>query len=321
MKEATLNWGALDARPTVSVVVPTHNRPALLERALLSVLQSEFPDFEIVVSNNGRPEDTRSLQGRVRDPRVRWVEQSPSLDLLENFLAGVSLARGKWVAVLHDDDWVHPNYLATLIPPLEATPDAVLAFTNPLHVDPAGNVDTEEEDYFTRRRGLDKLAQGFHRPFTELVLRETIRLPGCIFRREAVSPADVPRQAGPAHDIWLVYLLARTGGAAYFCGDRLFYYTVHRKREFEDDPLPYLRGAVYCEQRMLADPRMAPYRTALTQRLAGRHRWLGASLLRRGARRAARAHLAAALRLRPTAKDLAGWGASWVIPKSVLARL
>ncbi len=287
----------------------------------MSVLNGQFADFEIVVSNNGLPEHTRNLRERTRDPRIRWVEQSQDLDLLGNFLASASLARGRYVSVLHDDDWLHPDYLARLIPPLEAHPEAVLAFTDPWHVGVNGEIDSDTTDYFTRVRGLDELAPGFHRPFHELVLRESIPFPGCIFRRDALSPADFPREVGPAYDIWATHLLARTDGAAYFSSDRLVYYTVHEDREFAEDPVPYFESAVYCEQRMLDDAVMAPKQTDISRRLAARQRWLGVCLLRRGARKAARTHLADALRLRPTLKGLVGWGASWLLPRSLLTRL
>ena len=42
-------------QPLVSVVLTTHNRPVWLAEALTSVLDGEFADFEVVVSNNGNP--------------------------------------------------------------------------------------------------------------------------------------------------------------------------------------------------------------------------------------------------------------------------
>src|SRR5919199_6684910 len=110
--------GSGETPPLVSVILLTHNRPVWLRTALRSVLEGEFEGYEVIVSNNGQPEHTRGLAEHVGDPRVRWVEQPPSGGL-EHFLAALSLARGRYVAPLHDDDWWHPRFLATLIPPLE----------------------------------------------------------------------------------------------------------------------------------------------------------------------------------------------------------
>jgi glycosyltransferase involved in cell wall biosynthesis len=66
--------------------------------ALTSVLDGDFPDLEVIVSNNGNPEDTRRLKANIDDPRVRWIEQDPALGGLDNFLAGLVAASGKYVA-------------------------------------------------------------------------------------------------------------------------------------------------------------------------------------------------------------------------------
>jgi glycosyltransferase involved in cell wall biosynthesis len=308
------------APPSVSVVLPTHNRPVWLRTALASVLEGEFEDFEVIVSNNGRAEHTRELAAQVDDPRIRWIEQPPS-GMLEHFLAALSLARGRYVAALHDDDWWHPRLLATLVPPLEADPEVVVTFADPVLVHADGELDVAATEYFSRTSGRATLAPGFHHPFNHLAVRETVPLVSCVFRREAVAPSDVPLDVGTAHDIWIAYLLARTGGAAYYCPDRLVFLRGHESSDFAGHPIANLLAAVDCQRRMLRDPGLAPHRGELRRRLAAREQGLGAALLRQGSRSAAREHLGAALRLRATPKGSAAWAASWVMPGPLLARL
>lgn len=306
-------------RPAVSVVLPTNNRPVWLEQAVTSVLDGEYEDFEVIVSNNGRPEDTGLLSERIDDARVRWIEQPPSC-ILENFLSAMSLARGDYVAVLHDDDWWHPKLLARLLTPLRSHPEAVVAFCDPWHVTPEGQIDLESSDFFSTRSGRATLKPGLHQPFTALAAREGVSFAGSVFRRDAVSIDDFPSEVGAALDVWNAYLLAVGGRAAYFCPDRLVYVRMHRSN-FALSPTENLVAAAYCQRRMLVDPRMAAHRDELRRRLAARQQTIGASLLRQGSRSAARNHLAAALRLRPTAKGLGGWVASWAVPMPLLARL
>jgi glycosyltransferase involved in cell wall biosynthesis len=308
------------ARPTASVLLPTHNRPVWLARALRSVLEAEFEDFEIVVSNNGRPGDTEDLRKSLDDPRIRWIEHAPP-GALENFLSALSLARGEYVTVLHDDDWWHPRFLATLVPLLEDDPAAVLAFSDHWQVGPDGETDTAATEYISRASGRATLPAGRYQPFDALVVRETVPIPGCVFRRDALSPADFPPEVGAANDIWAAYLLSRAGGAAYVCAERLVYRTVHAESDFASRPVENLSGAVYCQQRWLRDPRMTAEREELKRRLAARQQSIGAALLRQGRRHAAREHLAAALRVRPTIKGLGAWTASWILSPSVLRRL
>jgi glycosyltransferase involved in cell wall biosynthesis len=316
-----VNSGSRETGPLVSVLLPTHNRPQWLSTALTSVLQGEFEDLEVIVSNNGRVEDTRHLAEEIDDARVRWIEQPPCGGL-EHFLKALPLASGRYVAVLHDDDWWHPRLLATLIPELEDHPETIIAFADYWRVNAEGTIDLAATEYESRQSGRATLAPGIHQPFYDLAVRESVAaVIGSAFRRDALSPSDIPPEVGLAYDLWTGYLFAATGGAAYVCPDRLVYLRTHATNTFATEPISTLLGAVYCQRRMLRDPRFAPHRKELRRRLAARERDIGVTLLRQGARSAARSHLRKGLRLKMTVKGFGAWGASWILPRSVLARL
>jgi glycosyltransferase involved in cell wall biosynthesis len=305
----------------VSVVLPTHNRPIWLAEALTSVLEGEVDDIEVVVSNNGVPAHTRRLQTEIPDPRVRWVEQHPTLGPLDNFLAALAVTRGKYVAVLHDDDRWSPRFLSVLVPPLERHSEAVLAFADHYVVDEQGKIDATATDANTVRWGRALLHEGLHQPFYDAVARQSVAITGCVFRRDALPVAEITPDVGPFYDIWTSYLLARTGGAAYFSRDRLLYYRAHVWSETAARDLSAPLAAIRCRRRMLQDPGLRPYRRLIMGLLARDHVSVGGELLRRGERNAARAHLAAALRLKPTLKAFGGWTGTWLAPSNVLAHL
>jgi glycosyltransferase involved in cell wall biosynthesis len=306
-------------RPAVSVVLPTHNRPVWLEQAITSVLDGEYEDFEIIVSNNGIAEHTRQLSRRITDRRVRWIERPPC-DTLENFVGAASLARGDFIGPLHDDDWWHPQMLARLISPLQAHPEVVVAFADQWQVTAEGEINLNSSDQATTKHGRARLAEGLYQPFTDIAARESIPQIGCVYRRDAFQ-GHVPPEVGSALDIWRTYRLAVTGGAAYFCRDRLVYCREHANNDFVVDGDTFFRSAVYCGRQMLADPRMAADRHEVARRLAGRLQTQGGKLLRHGSRRSARTQLGAALRLRPTTKGAGAWVASWVMPTPLLPLL
>src|SRR5690349_15661316 len=112
--------------PLVSVLIPTHNRPRWLAGSIRSVIDGEVDDFELIVSNNGDPEHTRRLAREIVDPRIRWVEYDRTSRMPEHMISLFGRAGGRYVAVLHDDDWWDPTYLAKLVPALEERDDAVL---------------------------------------------------------------------------------------------------------------------------------------------------------------------------------------------------
>ena len=60
--------------PRVSVIIPIYNGAATIERALKSVFEQTFTDFEIVVVDDGSTDDTPSVLARFAD-RIRIVRQ------------------------------------------------------------------------------------------------------------------------------------------------------------------------------------------------------------------------------------------------------
>ena len=306
--------------PIVSVVLPTHNRPEWLLRALSSVLEGEFDDLEVVVSNNGEREHTRRLRTKLQDSRVRWVEQDHAPGMLDNLLAGLALTRGRYVAVLHDDDRWSPRFLSTLVPPLERHPEAVIAFADHYVTNERGEADAVATERNTRLSGRADLGEGLHQPFFGAVVQRSVAMTACVFRKEALAISKITAEVGPFYDVWVPYLLASTGGAAYFSRERVMYYREHAASVSATADLAGCLAYVACRQRMLKDPRLRPYARLIGKQLAGDHVATGARLLREGARGPARRHLLASMRLNPALKPLAGWAASWIAPKALLAR-
>ncbi len=106
------------AGPSVSVVIPTHQRPILFRRALASVLAQSYTDIEVLVVddsgiNSAAQRTTQTyLDNEVTDERVRYLinETCQGVGAARN--TGIRAARGDYVAFLDDDeDWL-PTKLA-----------------------------------------------------------------------------------------------------------------------------------------------------------------------------------------------------------------
>lgn len=311
----------MSSAPAVSVVLTTHNRPVWLAEALGSVLAGEFEDFEVIVSNNGDPQDTRRLRQTVDDPRVRWLELDQGLGMVENMLAGLTHARGKYAALLHDDDRWSPGFLAALTAGLERYPQAALAFCDHHIIDDRGRVDIDATDRATRAYGRAGLPGGLVEDFLGVVARQSVKITGCVWRRASLAVSELTPVVAPHLDVWLSYLLARDGAAAFYSPRRLMSYRMHTGCHSASRDLAVWLAGIHCQERMLADPKLKPHADVLTRRAAGYHRLAAEGMLRQGMRVAAREHLVAAMQRRPTARAAAGWAASWIVPTSLLARM
>ena len=59
--------------PLVTVIIPTYNWSAVLPYAINSVLRQTMADFELLVIGDGCTDDSETVVGSIRDPRLRWI--------------------------------------------------------------------------------------------------------------------------------------------------------------------------------------------------------------------------------------------------------
>lgn len=102
--------------PRVSVVLPTHDRAALVGRAVESVLAQSFRDLELIVVDDASSDETPAVLDRfAADPRVRIHRNARNLGAAGARNAGIRLARGELVAFQDSDDLWLPDKLAAEI--------------------------------------------------------------------------------------------------------------------------------------------------------------------------------------------------------------
>lgn len=97
--------------PQLSVVLPTHNRPALLMQALGSVLAQEGVEVEVIVVDDASSDETPAVLSRVNDERLTVLRHETPKGPAAARNAGIDRAEGDWVAFLDDDDFFAPDKL------------------------------------------------------------------------------------------------------------------------------------------------------------------------------------------------------------------
>lgn len=99
------------ACPRVSVVIPTHNRLQLLQRAIASALAQTVQDIEVIVVDDGSSDGTAEWLAAQKEPRLRFLRHDTPRRAPAARNAGTRIARGEWIAYLDDDDVWYPNKL------------------------------------------------------------------------------------------------------------------------------------------------------------------------------------------------------------------
>ena len=93
-----------EATPLVSVVVPTYNHARYLGRALQSVLNQTYTNWEIIVIDNHSTDNTDEVMARFIDPRITYLKIHNNGIIAVSRNAGIRLAKGEWIAFLDSDD-------------------------------------------------------------------------------------------------------------------------------------------------------------------------------------------------------------------------
>lgn len=127
-------------RPFVSIGMPIYNAEEYLAFALQSLLAQNYPNFELIISDNASRDRTEEIcrEFQTRDPRIRYVRHAQNQGSPANFAFVVGEARGEyfmWAA--HDDLWA-PTYISRCLAKLQSTPGAVLACSEIKFINAAG---------------------------------------------------------------------------------------------------------------------------------------------------------------------------------------
>ena len=191
--------------PAVSVVVPTYNHSQYVLQALDSAFAQTFGDYEVIVVNDGSPDDTQEVLGPlVTAGQIRYIEQANHGQAAARNV-GIAAARGEFIALLDDDDLWPPDKLEWQVEVLRSTPEAVLVYGS-------------AEMMGDQEGGLYPLDNG-PRGWVQDVLRYKtfILSPGqALIRRQAIIDAGGFDESIWGADDWDLYIrMARTASFEY----------------------------------------------------------------------------------------------------------
>ena len=117
--------------PLVSIVMPTCNRANLISASIKSVISQTYDNWELLIIDNGTTDETREVVRKIQtdEPRIVYIEvkRDPTTRIIKYLNQGISLAKGKYIARLDDDDtWICSDKLRQQVDFLELKSDYVL---------------------------------------------------------------------------------------------------------------------------------------------------------------------------------------------------
>jgi len=181
------------ADPEISVVMSVYNEEHFIQRAVDSILNQTYRNFEFIIINDGSTDSTGEILESYNDSRIHLIHQE-NLGLTESLNKGIRLAKGEFIARMDGDDISRPQRLAKQVAFLDIHPDVGLLGTFVEHMD--------EEGQFIKT---------YTYPTTSDKIREVLwhDCPLChssvIFRKICIDTVGVYREKiGPAedYDLW-----------------------------------------------------------------------------------------------------------------------
>jgi succinoglycan biosynthesis protein ExoO len=215
----------------VSVVIPTYNAGATLERALRSALDQSLGDIEVIVVDDASRDFSWNLVSDllIEDARIRGIRNKKNQGKPVGMNRAIALARGRWIAVLDADDWFERDRLATLIALGERRQVDMVADNQSFHDALAGQMvgtawpsrtemaraqewDLTFDDFLRGSDAYDTFSFGMLKP---------------VMRRDFIRRTNLIYEAGArnGHDFFYLLQFYLQGGKAAICDRPLYCYT------------------------------------------------------------------------------------------------
>lgn len=143
-------------KPYITIAIPTFNRHEQLKEAIESALMQDYVNFEyeiIIVDNQPKTEEiteTEKIISSYSDRRLYYYVNEKNLGMFGNWNRCIELARGQWVAFLHDDDLLTSDYLNKVYSILKRKRDIGCIASK-------FNTFTESKTTYSKNSKLDKL--------------------------------------------------------------------------------------------------------------------------------------------------------------------
>jgi hypothetical protein len=119
-----------DYKVKISVLIPVYNREEYISRAIESVLNQTFTNFEVICIDNGSTDRTKEIirEYAKKDKRVRLIENYKNI-IAYSYNLGIEAARGEYIAQLDSDDEYCPETLENMVKYLDSHPKCGLAIS------------------------------------------------------------------------------------------------------------------------------------------------------------------------------------------------
>ncbi len=139
--------------PLVSIGIPVYNGEKYAAEAIRSAQAQDYPNLEIIISDNASTDSTPVIIKTLadEDPRIRVIWQETNVGAAANFNAVLDESKGEYTMWLAADDLIEPSYIRRSVEILSTRPEVIGVYSNARRIDDSGD---QVGDYETSMSAL-----------------------------------------------------------------------------------------------------------------------------------------------------------------------
>lgn len=203
--------------PIASIIIPTRNRGKRIKKAIESVLEQTYKNFELIIINDASTDGTGEIISKFarKDPRIKVITNEINLGLARSLNKAIKISCGEYIARLDDDDfWSDARKLEKQIDFLEKKLDYMLVGGGVIRIDEQG-----------------KEIIRFYLPREDEEIRRTVLLgnpfahSSVVFRKEAWEKSGGYDENLPFSEDWDLWMRFGKLGKFYNFPEYFIYYS------------------------------------------------------------------------------------------------
>jgi len=245
--------------PLVSIITPSFNQSAYLERTICSVLDQDYPNLEYWVIDGGSTDDSLEIVKKYEHRLAGWVSEKDrgQADAINK---GFAKANGEIIAWLNSDDLYRPGAIRSAVQTLQNNPQCGFVFSDVDSIDPEDKV-------------FNRMAYGDW-SLSDLMTFHIIGQSAVFMRRDTLNQAgclDLDYHYLLDHHLWL--RMGLIAGMKYVPGQVWAAARIHPGAKNVVNTQAFGEEAYRLVSWMGSDPRFEPYFQKSRRRImAGAHR-------------------------------------------------
>lgn len=156
-----------------SVIMPTFNNIVWIRRAIISLLEQTYQEWELIIIDDGSEDHTHEhIQDFLSDVRIEYVRNECNIGLGECLNLGLQMARNKIICYLPSDDYYYANHLHEFAQKFKENQNAILVYSGSCFEqnDTLSFPGEESESLYIRKNHPLQLVQTAHKKTDDLWL-------------------------------------------------------------------------------------------------------------------------------------------------------